>query len=271
MPVFSHDSIESHYRESGRGSPFFFQHGLGGDSAQPFDLFTPPIGIRLICLDCRAHGQSRPVGPEEKISLGQYVEDLRALADHLKIDRAVVGGISMGAAVALLFALRYPQRVAGLVLSRPAWLAGPMQRNGEIFARIAQLIRQHGPKEGRAKFVDSDMYLDVLGQSKDNAQSLLGQFDHPRAAEAVARLERIPRDAPCRDLAELTAIRVPTLVLANRQDVIHPFSYGQTLARKIPGAQFREITSKNESPERHAADVQGALGEFLLGHFVGSV
>jgi pimeloyl-ACP methyl ester carboxylesterase len=270
MPAFAHDSLEFYYRESGRGTPFFFQHGLGGDCDQPFGLYAAPPGIRLLCLDCRAHGQTAPLGPEEKISLTQYVDDLRALADRLRIGRAVVGGISMGAAVALSFALRHPDRVAGLVLSRPAWLAGPMQRNGEIFAKIAQLIRQFGPGAGKAKFQESDMYLDVLGQSKDNAQSLLGQFDHPRAAEAAARLERIPRDAPCRDLAELARIQVPTLVLANRQDAIHPFAYGQTLARKIAGAEFREVTSKNESPDRHAADVRGALDEFLLRHFLGN-
>ena len=60
---------------------------------------------------------------------------------------------------------------------------------------------------------------------------------------------------------------MPTLVLAYRQDPIHPFGYGQALAGIIPGAEFREITSKSISKERHGAEVQQFIGEFLQKHF----
>ena len=45
MPFFEHDGIRFHYRESGAGLPFVFQHGLGADSNQTFDLFRPPAGV----------------------------------------------------------------------------------------------------------------------------------------------------------------------------------------------------------------------------------
>src|SRR6185503_16884400 len=113
MPFFEHDGIQFHYRDSGGGTPFFFQHGLGADANQTFDLFKPPTGIRLITFDCRGHGETRPLGPEEKISVEQFTDDLRSLMDHLKIERAVIGGISMGAAIALRFTLEHSGRVLG--------------------------------------------------------------------------------------------------------------------------------------------------------------
>src|SRR5207249_293768 len=98
----------------------------------------------------------------------------------------------------------------------------------------------------------SAAYRAVMLQSPDAANSLAGQFEHPRAEETVEKLERIPQDAPLRDLRALTSIHVPTLVLANRQDPIHPFEYGETLARAIPGAKFRELTPKSASKAQHA-------------------
>ncbi len=83
------------------------------------------------------------------------------------------------------------------------------------------------------------------------------------------KLERIPNDTPNRDAAELRVIAVPTLVLANRQDVIHPFAYGEALAQAVPGAEFQELTPKSVSKERHTEDVQGFVGDFLVRHFSG--
>src|SRR6266511_4006951 len=110
MPFFDYDGIHFHYREAGSGIPFVFQHGLGADVSQTFELFKPPAGLRLLTFDCRGHGETRPLGPEEKISIETFTEDLRAFLDHLKIDRAIIGGISMGAAIALRFALEHPRR-----------------------------------------------------------------------------------------------------------------------------------------------------------------
>jgi pimeloyl-ACP methyl ester carboxylesterase len=267
MPSFSRDGLNFHYQEADDGVPFVFQHGLGGDVSQPFGLFRPPPGFRMLAFDCRGHGETRPLGDPEKIGIAAFADDLLAFLDHRDIDRAVIGGISMGAAVALNFTLRYPQRVGGLVLSRPAWLNGPMRENARVFGLIARLIREHGPRQGREHFQRSPEYLEIRRQSAASANALLGQFDHPRAEETVVKLERIPNDAPNHDPRDLEAIAVPTLVLANRQDPIHPFAYGEALARSIRGAEFAELTPKSVSLERHTADVQRSVGGFLTGHF----
>ena len=56
---------------------------------------------------------------------------------------------------------------------------------------------------------------------------------------------------------------VPTLVLGNREDPIHPYAYAEELAGAIPGAELREIAPKSAGPDRHVADVQRALEAFL--------
>ena len=263
MPFFHHDGLKFHYRETGSGIPFIFQHGLGGDVNQPFGLFEPPPGFRLIAFDCRAHGQTAPVGDENKISIVSFADDLGALLDYLSIPFAVVGGISMGAAVALDFTLRFPKRVMGLVLSRPAWLDQPFPAERNTFLKIAKLIRQHGAIRGADLFKETNDYQKCLRESPDSADSLLSQFSHPRAEETVVKLERIPLHIPARKREDWAAITVPTLVLANRQDPIHPYEFGETLARMIPGAELRELTSKSVNVEAHAADVQRHIEAFL--------
>ena len=267
MPFFEHDGIRFHYRESGAGLPFVFQHGLGADSNQTFDLFRPPAGVRLLTLECRAHGETRPVGPEEKISVEQSTEDLRAFLDALGIEQAVVGGISMGAAITLRFTLEKPERVLGLVLSRPAWLDESRADGMKVFSTIANFIRKYGAWEGAKRYQDTIAYQEVRAVSPDNAKSLLGQFAGPRADETVAKLERIPRYIPAHKRADWRRIHVPTLVLANRLDEIHPFEFGEALAQGIPSAQFVELTPKAVSLARHGEDVQRALTEFLVKHY----
>jgi pimeloyl-ACP methyl ester carboxylesterase len=169
----------------------------------------------------------------------------------------------MGAAVALNLALRFSSRVHALILSRPCWLDRPLPANAQVFVTIARHIRQFGAKEGRQQFCQSDEYQALFGQEPYVAESLLGLFDGPRAEETVEKLERIANDAPCRNLDELAAIRLPTLVLANRRDPVHPFDYCQILAGAIPSARLREITAKAESESRHAADVQRSITEFV--------
>lgn len=267
MPYFEHDAIRFHYRESGAGLPFVFQHGLGADTNQTFDLFRPPPRVRLLTFDARAHGETRPVGPGEKVSVEQSTEDLRAFLDALGIQRAVIGGISMGAAISLRFTLEYPERVLGLVLSRPAWLDESRADGMKVFSTIAEFIRKHGAWEGAKRYQDTEHYQQIRASSPDNAKSLLGQFAGPRADETVAKLERIPKYVPAHTREDWRRIKVPTLVLANRQDEIHPFAFGETLAREIPGAQFVELTPKAVSVQRHGEDVQRALERFLSQNF----
>jgi pimeloyl-ACP methyl ester carboxylesterase len=268
MPSFTRDNLGFHYLDRGTGVPFFFQHGLGGETEKVFALLELPRGFRLLGMDCRAHGKTKPLGNVEKLRFDSMADDLIGLMDHLQIDRAVLGGTSMGAGVALNCALRYPQRVLGLVLLRPAWLDCPNEANARLFALIAQLIRNHGPKAGMQIFKNTDDYLSIARECSDATASLLALFMDPRALETVARLDRIPHDAPNRDRSEWRRIALPTLVLTTRGDPIHPFEYGQVLAREIPGARFEELTPKSVDLIQYTADLRRCLAQFLPTQFI---
>jgi pimeloyl-ACP methyl ester carboxylesterase len=264
MSQFTRDGITFHYRDTGDGTPFVFQHGLGGDVSQPLSLYRSGPGIRLIAFDVRAHGKTYPLGDVEKLNIGALAADLTALLDHLKIPAAVVGGISLGSAVAARVALQFPARVLGLVLSRPAWIESPVPENVRIYALIASLIRQWGAAQGLEQFKSTPEYQIMVQISPDCAQSLCGQFEQPRAEEFVARLERLAADTPVQNRDDYRAIRMPTLILGNLQDPIHPWSLAEGLAQLIPGAMLRELTPKSVSAQAHAADVQRALDAFLI-------
>ncbi len=266
--TLSHDGLTFRLSDSEAGLPVVFQHGLGGDLTIPTALFPPPDGVRVLSFDARYHGETRPLGDPEKLSFRAFADDLLAILDHLGIQRAVVGGISMGAGLALNFATRYPDRTIGLVLSRPAWLDEPFPENVRAFPVMARLIRESGAVEGLARFRSTEEYRAIAAESADSANALIGMFTHPRAEETVEKLERIPRDCPCPDRSAWRSIRMPCLVMANRQDPIHPYETGLDLASEIPGASFGELTPKSVSLGRHADDVIRLMGEFLSTHFL---
>jgi pimeloyl-ACP methyl ester carboxylesterase len=267
MPTFLHKGISFNYRDSGgAGVPFFFQHGLGADANQPFSLYVPSARTRLITFDARGHGATRELGDAKDLRFGTFADDLRALMDHLKIERAVVGGISMGSGIALNFTVRFPKRVIALVLSRPAWLDRPHPWNVRMYSLISRLLAEHGPAEGKERFRQTVEYRDTLQRWPEVAKSLAEQFDSPHAKETACKLETIINDTPCADRSLWRAIRVPTLVLAARHDPIHPWEFGEELAREIPGAELREITAKSVSLDQHTRDIQAALDSFLQRH-----
>lgn len=267
MPFFNHDGLRFHYLDSGHGTPFIFQHGLGANAHQPEDLYQPQAGFRFIAMDCRGHGETRPLGDPGQLNFTTLADDVLALITRLELPPVVVGGISMGAGLALNLTLRFPDRVQGLILSRPAWLDRPIPENLRALLVVADLIRRHGARQGLEHFKRSEVYHTLRQLSPDSADSLAGQFAEPRAEEAVARLERIPNDVPHPRQNEWAGIKAPTLILATRMDPIHPFDYANTLAQIIPGARVKELTPKSVSRERYRLETQQCLADFLRSHF----
>ena len=82
-------------------------------------------------------------------------------------------------------------------------------------------------------------------------------------------LSRIPNDWPLNDIEQARSTACPTLILANKNDPIHPYEYGVRLAEAIPGAQFREIASKSVDANLHLREVQQFIQEFLSQTFLG--
>lgn len=265
MASFLRDGVSFRFRETGsaRGVPFLFQHGLGSDLTIPLGLYTPLPGFRLIGMDFRGHGETRPLGDVKRIDIADFADDLIALMDHLGLDRAVVGGLSMGAAVALSLGLRYPERVRGLALVRPAWIDRPHPQNARVFSHIAQHILKYGAEEGRRKFLESVEYQSILNEDSELARSLEQEFTEPRAEECVARLERLPHDSPCQDREELRVITAPTLVIGQQHDPVHPWETSRILADLIANATLREVPARGHDLVGHVAQIQASIDAFL--------
>jgi pimeloyl-ACP methyl ester carboxylesterase len=224
MPAFRQGPLTFHYLDTGSGFPFVFQHAIGEDVHESDALCTPPEGIRLLSFDGRAQARA----DHASLTFDDYGDDLIALLDHLRLPKAVVGGVSMGAAIALNVAARYPERVDGLVLSRPAWLEGGVPAYvQDLYGRIARLLGEPGsaPTPVAADWPSSDTAVECLRQA--------------------------------------AAIQVPTLVLAYHQDPLHAFHYGVALVRTIRGARFVRLAPYTASRQRHTGEVQRSMTDFL--------
>lgn len=284
MASFYSDGLQFNYATRGPGpNTFFFQHGIGGTHAQPLRFLQPIDGegsgfdrqrtciqqLRVAAFDFRAHGRT-PLGDPQKLRLDTFADDLAAFMDHLQVERAVLGGISMGAAVALNAALHYPERCLALVLSRPAWLDGSMC--AIAIAAYAEAVKylneQPSPETALQKLENSDICRAVIKQSADAGKSLLGQVRcvvaEPSLREAaLARLYHLPSGQPGVDLTSAAAVSVPTLILATPNDPIHPLPYAQTLAAAIPRALYVELAPKQLDDGPHIQEVNVHLVKFL--------
>jgi pimeloyl-ACP methyl ester carboxylesterase len=264
LPYFKNEGIDFYYKDEGEGMPFLFQHGLGGSVSQPSGLFKPMPGIRFISFDFRGHGETRQLGDPDQIGFAAFSRDVLALMGHLGLEHMVIGGISMGAGVAMNFVLNYPQKVKGLILSRIAWEDKPQPKEAQkVFSTVAHMIQTLGAKRGREEFQKTDIYANMAVVSSDAASSLLRQFEYPYVEETWQKFIRIPSDAPSSDRKKWENIQVPTLILANEMDPIHPFQYGELAAQTIPHAEFRELTPKSINAQVHTEQTQTYVSEFL--------
>ncbi len=263
MPTFNRDGLNFYFEEQGSGTPLIFSHGLSGNADQAKELVGEVPGFRVIFYDNRGHGKTGDPGNIANLNFQTMADDVFALMNHLSIDKAVVGGVSMGAGIALAFCLAHPRSTLAAVLTRPAWLSQPEPPNLAMFPAIAAMIQDAGIERARQLFEQSAMYAEWR-KSYPPAATMIDGFFTGRAPEAiVATYQAIPRSVPYRSPAELQGITAPVLVLGNRRDPIHPFEYADTLAAAIPHAQLIEFPSKTEGLELHNAAFRKHLSEFL--------
>lgn len=115
MPVATLNGLKHHYMDEGSGAPVVFLHGATGSHHQFTEEHTPTISKKFRCIspDLRGMGGSEHVATMPHTA---WVDDLLALMDHLRLDRAHIFGSSLGSRIALRFALLYPDRVKSLLL-----------------------------------------------------------------------------------------------------------------------------------------------------------
>lgn len=258
MPDFVHNNIRLHYETEGDGIPFIFLHGLGGDLEQIRNLYQPVEGVRLILPDQQGHGTS-------EVNWSAYhfqtlADDVIALADHLKIDKFYLAGISMGAAVSINIAVRYPERLRGLLLIRNAWTDKPMGAGiQELFRECARCLKDRSISD----FRKTGAYSLIFALSDYTAKTFCRYFEEDASLRNYQKFLILPGLAPIEASSDLSGVRVPVIILANHQDPVHPFAYGCYYQKHIAGAKLYEIVSKDEDESRHKAAVNRYILELL--------
>jgi pimeloyl-ACP methyl ester carboxylesterase len=251
--------------DGGEGLPVIFQHGLGGDEAQVAEVFSDGDGIRRLTLECRGQGKSG-LGDPRGLSIANFADDILAFADSRGVDRFVIGGISMGAAIALRIAVKNPARVRALILARPAWLWDPAPANMKPFIEVASYLQQRTVSD----FEASATAQRLAREAPDNLVSLKKFFSVKDREATATLLATIAGDGPDVSEAEVRAIAVPTLIIGHKIDAVHPLEFAQTLASRIAGSQFAEITPKATDKPKHVAEFGKHVAQFLSSNSKGN-
>lgn len=267
----SRDGVTLSGFDTDAGPAVLFQHGLGADKSQVAEIFPGDLPLRRLTLECRGHGSS-DAGFPPSFSIATFADDALAFVDRAGAGSFMAGGISMGAAIALRLTVLCPQRVKALILIRPAWLCEAAPDNMRPFIEVAEhLLSDQSPESALARFRASPTARQLAETAPDNLASLESFFLRPDRRSIARLLSAIATNGPGIGAANLEALRVPAIVVGNAGDHIHPLEMARTLAGRIPGAEFVEVTAKSIDRPRHIADVRSVIRAFLRTHGVKDV
>ena len=251
--VKSFDGVNLAYEVTGAGPPLvkapnFLSH-LEFERDGP--VWQPTIREfskthSFVRLDQRGNGLSdREV---ETISFDAFVKDLKAVFDKLDIARAPLLGMSQGAAIAVEFAHRWPERVSGLILIGGYAAGWRVFGDPELEARRNAMVDLMRVGWGGQNPVFRQMYTNLF--VPDGSDDLKGWFtDLQRVSSTPDTAARILDSFGNIDVrGHLPEIAAPTLVLHCRGDGVVPMAAGQDFAREIPDARFVTLDSANHIP-----------------------
>jgi 3-oxoadipate enol-lactonase len=231
-----------HYLVEGGGEWLVLLHEIGG-TLESWSAVAPALSRRFKVLryDQRGAGKSEKIAGE--FSIETQIDDLAALLDKLgAAGRCHLAGVAIGAALAVRFAVKFPQRVRSLVLACPA-PGVSADRIKYLAERAAQVER-----EGMTATVENSLansYPDIVRRDPAAYVGYKARFlaNDPKSYAAVnrgfARFDATP---------DLPKIACPTLVLAGLHDRLRPPEFVRGVAAAIPGASYAEIDSGHVMP-----------------------
>jgi pimeloyl-ACP methyl ester carboxylesterase len=207
-------------------------------------------GHRVIAYDARGHGASDAPSSRAAYEYDDLLADLLAVLDAEGVERAVLAGASMGAHTALKAAIEAPERVAGLVVTTPAY--DPVTHGDAVSLERWDALSDGLRTGGVEGFVAAYDLDEVPHAWRETVATVLRQrlsrHDHPDAVADALRV--VPRSRPFDTLRDLAAIEsIPTVVVADRDeaDPGHPLAVGQEYAAAIPGATL-VVEAEGKSP-----------------------
>lgn len=244
--------------ESGTGAPLVLLHAfpLSAEMWAPLHA-TPLAGWRLITPDLRGFGEAS--GPPAT-SVDDHADDVLALLRSLGIERAVIGGLSMGGYIVLAIYRRAEQRVRALVLADTRAEADTEQ------ARANRLLMQQTARDGGAAAVADAMLPKLLGPAAradhaiaDRVRSLIAASRVPAIVDALDALKTRPDST-----ALLPTIACPTLIIVGADDELTPIPAAETLQRGIARSTLSIVPASGHLANlEQPAAFRSALQAFL--------
>jgi 3-oxoadipate enol-lactonase len=259
MPIGKINGIDIYYEIHGEGEPVIFGNGIFSNTlGWAYQLPRFSKEYQLILYDMRGQGQSeKPPGP---YSFDIHAEDQKCLLEHLGISKVHHVGISYGAELGLVFALKYPDMLRSLVACSAVSFVGPLLRN------MCQLWRYACVLEDPELFYYSTVPLNfgqtfiqeqtaILEQAKARYENL----DYPplvRLLDAFLDLDVTQR---------LHAIEVPACIIAGEKDILKPaHPYSDIIHDNLPNSEMVIVRDSGhavtfEKPEEFNSIVLGFL------------
>lgn len=194
--------IRLHYIERGNGDPLILLHGNGENSsyfARQIRYFSRTR--KVIAVDTRGHGKSpRGTAP---FTIRQFVEDLNEFMEEKRIEKADILGFSDGGNIALLFAIRFPQKVHKLILNganlyptgMKVWVVLPIWAGYGIASLLAPYSRKVTVQKELLGLMVKDPYIPLSDLKKLNIPTLVIAGDHDMIRHRHSRLiaKMLPR------------------------------------------------------------------------------
>ncbi|MDR2997632.1 MAG: alpha/beta hydrolase [Microbacterium sp.] len=255
------------------GAPVIITHhgapGLGSRAEPRASFGRLADEYRVVVFDARGSGQSEGRGT---FSHEQWAADIDALREWIGAEKVAIAGGSYGGFMAMEYALRYPDRVAAVVLrdtSPDNENAGAARKNALATDRVTIDMEKFDRIDyGRVRD-DADL--------KDCWREILPLYDFVYDPEAVERkVEATPYryeahnyafsvNMPNYDIkAQLPSLAVPTLITVGRTDWITPVSCSETIAELVPDSELVVFERSGHSPQIEEADVwTRTVREFL--------
>ena len=241
MPIFERQGQSLYYEDrntsGSEGPPLLLLHSfLCSTEMWRAQIAHCSSARRVIALDLRGHGRSSPVSGS--FTLYDMVDDAIGLLDHLGIDKAVWGGLSIGGMIAMRATLRYPSRVAALMVLDSH--AGRELASVRIkYAALAALVRTLGIASVVRPVLKLMFGVTSFRRRPDLLAEWRVRFMAVDAASMLLVLDAlVGRDSV---VEELATIAVPALVLVGKEDLALPPARSREIAAHITDAEFFEV------------------------------
>ena len=249
------------HAEKGAGPAVVFSHGTLMDAT----MFAPQLdhlaerGYRAI-----AHNSRVLTGVPATHTLGDLVEDCRALMDDLGIEKCVLAGMSVGGFMALEFALAHPERLNGLILIA-ATSKDYTAEEQEAYHRQFDKLDTDGmvPREFAEWVAPFCFGETTLANNKPLVDHWVERWATTVPARAVLYQGRSWLDKD--DITGcLAAVRVPALVIHGEEDVPLPIDRAAAMADALPDATFARVAEAGHSVNlEQPAVANAAIARFL--------